>query len=78
MKKISCSAVGGPAGCSYVVEANTEEEALKQWHEHFGGTHPEIVEGADDEAKKAWMEAHHKVWESTADEAGDSMEAPAA
>jgi hypothetical protein len=64
MKKISCNSIGGPADCSEVVEAVTEEDAIQKWHGHFGSTHPEIVANVSDEDKKKWMDAHHQVWEA--------------
>lgn len=68
MKKIACNTIGGPSDCTHAVSTETEEEAIKEWHGHFGSTHPEMVANSSDEDKKKWMEAHHKTWEATPDE----------
>ena len=68
MKKIACNAIGGPADCTHVVSADTEDAAIEQWHAHFGEHYKEIVENATEEEKKKWMEMHHGVWETASEE----------
>ena len=42
MKKVACTAVGGPEGCAHVFEAEDFEGFMTQATEHIGGKHPEM------------------------------------
>ena len=59
MKQVMCSQMGGPATCSFAVQANTPEEAVEKMMPHAQQAHPDL---AADIAKMApedttkWME----------------------
>ena len=56
MKKIICRDCGGE------FQATTREEILNILYDHYMKDHREIITGATDEAKKAWMEQFEKDW----------------
>ena len=54
MKKLACTAVGGPEGCDHVFESENLEEFLGQATAHAGEKHADMVANISDEDKAAW------------------------
>ena len=53
--------------CDRVFEAETREDILKQLYDHYMKDHKEIITGASEEEKKAWMERFEKDWAAAAE-----------
>ena len=49
MKKFTCY------DCDQVFETGTREDILKQLYDHYMKDHKEIITGASEDEKKAWM-----------------------
>ena len=60
MKKIKCY------DCEEIFEADTSEEVLEKMYPHYMQEHREIIEGASEEEKTAWMKKFNADWEATA------------
>lgn len=58
MKKIKCY------DCETEFQAETREEILGQLYDHYMKDHKEIITGASEDEKKAWMERFEKDWSS--------------
>ena len=54
MKKITCTAVQGPAECTHVFEVKDFDDFINQAKEHFGSQHADIVSNASEEDKAKW------------------------
>jgi len=48
--------------CPAEFEAESREEILGILYEHYMKDHKEIITGASEEEKKAWMEKFEKDW----------------
>lgn len=68
MKKIPCTAVGGPDTCDYVFEIRDFEDFLIQAPGHFGNEHTDILRGESEEEKKNWEQLAQTVIERTTEE----------
>jgi predicted small metal-binding protein len=51
MKKLTCSALGHE-DCPFEATGENEQEVRNKIYEHAKGTHPEDLEGMDDEKKQ--------------------------
>ena len=49
--------------CDEVFQAVERDELLNQLYTHYMDKHKEIITGANEEEKKAWMEKFNKDWE---------------
>jgi len=70
MKKITCSALGGP--CDHVIEAETKEELMTKAMDHVKAAHPEMVadiEKMTPEEKEAWA---NEKWAAAPEEAEET------
>lgn len=56
MKKFKCY------DCGEIFEAETSKEMLDTLYPHYMKEHKEIITGANEEEKKAWMEKFNKDW----------------
>ncbi len=81
MKKIKCSAFGGP--CEEYISAATKEEMLSKGMDHVRAAHPEMVadiEKMTPEENAAWQANFDKTWDETpeeVEEAAPAEETPA-
>ena len=48
--------------CDVVFEAETRDEILNLFYDHYMKEHKEIITGASEAEKKAWMEQFDKDW----------------
>ena len=48
--------------CDGEFQAETREEILNQLYDHYMKEHKEIITGASEAEKKAWMEQFEKDW----------------
>lgn len=50
--------------CDAQFESETREDVLNQLYEHYMKEHKEIITGASEAEKKAWMAKFEKDWEA--------------
>jgi len=62
MKKIPCY------DCKEEFRAETSKEVLNQMHAHYMSEHKDIITGATEEEKKAWMDVFNADWEEASEE----------
>jgi len=48
--------------CEATFQAVSRDEILNQLYDHYMKDHKEIITGASEEEKKAWMERFDKDW----------------
>lgn len=75
MKKMKCSAFGGP--CDEVIVAATKEEMLSKGMDHVRAAHPEMVadiEKMTPEQNAEWQTMFDKAWDETPDEVEEEKE----
>jgi len=51
--------------CDKEFQAQTKEEILGALYDHYMKDHKEIITGASEAEKKAWMEKFEKDWAAT-------------
>ena len=57
MKKFTCY------DCEKTFEAQTSKDMLNLLYPHYMSEHKDIIAGADESQKNAWMEKFNKDWE---------------
>lgn len=59
MKKLTCY------DCETSFQSETSKEMLDLLYPHYMGEHKEIIMGASEEEKTAWMKKFNTDWEAT-------------
>jgi len=75
MKKITCSAVGGP--CDHEIKGATKEEWMQNGMAHLKEAHPEMaadVEGMSAEENAEWMKKFDATWDAAPEMTEEEME----